>query len=171
MPPVVLRVCGGEDALAIFAVEEAVPRGFEEGACNAVDFAGRGDGRYVDYIGGDAHDGAWSVVVSVYLSGYGHCFNKGTVFLVQGVHVARTLADDGVVFENQVGPFGDLGTGDCREGVLADAVGELYLSAFYLYQYTRSDRTVRKYTAPRTSRKEGRLPTMKLSCILAMHLE
>lgn len=56
MPSVVLRVCGGEDALAIFAGEEAVPRGFEKGACDAVDFARVGDGGYIYHVGGDADD-------------------------------------------------------------------------------------------------------------------
>lgn len=65
MPSVVLWVCGGEDALAVLAVEEAVPGGFEEGAGDAVDFARGADAGYIHGGGGDAHDGAWPLALVV----------------------------------------------------------------------------------------------------------
>jgi hypothetical protein len=54
----VLWVCRRKHALAVFAIQQAVPGGFEEGACDAVDFTRCGDVAYVDFGWGDADDGA-----------------------------------------------------------------------------------------------------------------
>jgi hypothetical protein len=46
---------------------------------------------------------------------------------MQSVDVSRALAEDGVVFQNQVGPFCDSGPRERGERVLSDTLGELRL--------------------------------------------
>lgn len=46
---------------------------------------------------------------------------------MQGMHVARTLPSDGVVLQQQIGPFCQLGAREGGERVLADPVGQLFI--------------------------------------------
>lgn len=56
-----LRVGGRKDTLCILAVQEGIPRGFEETTSNAMDFACAANIGNIDFVGSNSYHGACSL--------------------------------------------------------------------------------------------------------------
>lgn len=92
-----------------------------------MDFAGGGDGADVDSVGGDANERAFQPVnisKSVKMEG----LRRRTVFLMQGVDVARALAGHGGELQGEGGPFCVFWAGEGEDCFII-----LFVSLFFFF--------------------------------------